>query len=326
MNEFEIIRRFFSHTYRDDAVRLGIGDDAAVIAPSPGQELVIAVDTMNKGRHFFADVPPVTLGHKILAVNLSDMAAMGATPRWALLAGSLEDSDADWLAAFCAGFYTLAEKYRIALVGGDTTRGATSFTLTIIGETPAGKAITRGGARVDDDIWVSGQLGDAALALAAIKKQVSLSPENIALLRQRLEIPEPRVALGLGLRDIATAALDISDGLSGDLRHILESSQVGARIELDAIPRSPILNAAFKENKTLALHCLLAGGDDYELCFTAPVSARAHIDAISQSLELPLTRIGQITADKSFHIIDENGRPLHRLPDAFDHFAHTTHA
>jgi len=321
LNEFELIRHFFQHPCHDNAVRLGVGDDAAVIAPSPGHELAVSTDTMNEGRHFFADVPPASLGHKNLAVNLSDMAAMGATPRWALLAGSLAHNDTDWLTAFSAGFFALADRYHVALVGGDTTRGATSFTLTILGEAPTGQAITRSGARVDDDIWVSGQLGDAALALAAMNKQIILPQQTLNGLRQRLEMPEPRVELGIHLRGIATAALDISDGLSGDLAHILDASHVGARIHLVDLPRSQTLNDFLNSNQALALNCLLAGGDDYELCFTAPPSKRTQIDTIAQSLAIPLTRIGEITDGKMLHVINENGEQINHLPRAFDHFA-----
>jgi thiamine-monophosphate kinase len=325
LNEFELIHRFFSRPPADGTVRLGVGDDAAVVMPTPGHELLLAIDTMAEGRHFFADVPPATLGHKILAVNLSDMAAMGAVPRWALLSGTLPNSDPDWLAAFSEGLFALAKRYDVSLVGGDTVRGPCSFTLTIVGEAPAGEALTRAGAQPDDDLWVSGTLGDAALALAAIQNRITLNPATLAVLRTHLETPEPRVALGLKLRRLAHAALDISDGLMGDLGHILNASDVGAEIELPLLPCHPSLTALLNgAERPLALHCLLSGGDDYELCFTAPPAARDALIALSNELALPLTRIGAITATPGFTVFDEQHHPLPALPAAYDHFPNGT--
>ena len=214
MNEFELIDRFFRRPVRDPAVRLGVGDDAAIVAPAPGCELALAVDMLVEGRHFLPDVDPAALGHKTLAVNLSDMAAMGATPRWALLGGALPADDADWLAAFCGGLFALAARYAVTLVGGDTTRGPRNLCLTIVGEVPAGTALTRAGARPGDDLHVSGRLGDAALALAALQGRASLPAATLAALRRRLDEPEPRVALGERLRGVATAAIDVSTGWS----------------------------------------------------------------------------------------------------------------
>ena len=327
LNEFELIRRFFNRPPAGGAVRLGVGDDAAVVTPTPGQELLLAIDTMVEGRHFFADVPPATLGHKILAVNLSDMAAMGAAPRWALLSGALPDNDPDWLAAFSDGLFALAARYDVSLIGGDTVRGTRSFTLAIAGEAPAGEALTRAGAKPGDDVWVSGALGDAALALAAMQHRITLDPTTLTALRARLETPEPRVALGLKLRSlsIAHAALDISDGLIGDLGHILNASGVGAEIELPRLPCHPALKALLNSaERPLALHCLLAGGDDYELCFTAPPNARDTLTALSHELALPLTRIGSITATPGLTVLDEQRRPLPALPTAYDHFPAVT--
>lgn len=321
LNEFELIRHFFSRPSNDAAVKLGVGDDAAIITPSPGCDIAVSTDTLNEGRHFFADVSPASLGHKVLAVNLSDMAAMGATPRWALLSGSMPDNDTGWLAEFTHGFYTLADQYQVSLVGGDTTRGPRSFTVTIIGEVPAGKALTRRGAQIDDDIWISGTLGDAALAVAALYRQIELDAETLSHLRPKLEQPQPRIELGLQLRGMASAALDISDGLIGDLNHILEVSSVGARIMLDNIPRSATLDSLLKTDKrALALHCLLAGGDDYELCFTAPASRRDALNVISNNLSLPLSRIGVITKETGLIVFDEQQQTLCDLPQAFDHF------
>lgn len=321
MNEFELIDRFFRRPVRDPAVRLGVGDDAAIVAPAPGCELALAVDMLVEGRHFLPDVDPATLGHKTLAVNLSDMAAMGATPRWALLGGALPADDADWLAAFCGGLFALAARYAVTLVGGDTTRGPRNLCLTIVGEVPAGAALTRAGARPGDDLHVSGRLGDAALALAALQGRAFVDAPTLAALRRRLDEPEPRVALGERLRGVATAAIDVSDGLVGDLGHVLASSRVGAEVELPSIPRAPALDEALRgTGRALALECLLAGGDDYELLFTAPPSARAHLASISGELGLTITRIGGIAAEPGLVVRDESGAPISALPQAFDHF------
>lgn len=321
MDEFALIARYFQRPVRDPAVRLSIGDDAAVVAPAPGMELVFSVDMLVEGRHFLPDVDPAALGHKTLAVNLSDMAAMGATPRWALLACALPDNDEAWLGAFSGGLFALANRHRVALIGGDTTRGPRNLCVTVVGEVPAGAAITRGGARAGDDVLVSGRLGDAALALAALQGRVALDGEALAALRQRLEWPEPRVALGERLRGIASAGLDVSDGLTGDLGHVLAASRVGAIVELSLVPRAPALDALLcTDMRPLALQYLLAGGDDYELCFTAPPAARPRLAAIALELGLPLTRIGSITAEPGLRIRDETGALLPDLPRAFDHF------
>jgi len=322
MNEFELIERFFRRAHRDPAVRIGIGDDAAVVAPAPGMELAFSVDMLVEGRHFLPDVDPSALGHKTLAVNLSDMAAMGATPRWALLAGALPDNDERWVAAFAGGLFALAERFGVALIGGDTTRGPRNLCVTIIGEIPVGSAMTRSGAAAGEDVYVSGVLGDAALALAALSGHTTVAADALVTLRQRLERPEPRVALGERLREVATAAIDVSDGLTGDLAHILAASSVGADVELARIPRSPLIaqRLATHDARKLALACLLAGGDDYELCFTAPPSARERVAAIARELSLPLTRIGVVTSSPGLHVRDEHGVALASLPAAFDHF------
>jgi len=322
VNEFELIERFFSWPPRSASVVLGAGDDAAIIAPTPGCELVASVDMLVEGRHFLADTDPARLGHKTLAVNLSDIAAMGATPRWALLAGALPQGDPEWLAAFARGFRALADTYGVDLVGGDTTRGPRNLCVTILGETPAGKALRRDGACPGDDLYVSGTLGDAALALAAIGGRSALDGAAFAAARARLEAPEPRVALGIALRGIASAAIDVSDGLTGDLGHILARSRVGARVELDALPRSSALASKLAgTERRLALDCILAGGDDYELLFTAPPKAASLVDAIAAKLALRLTRIGSIAASGGLVVVDEHGIALPALPHAFDHFA-----
>lgn len=321
MNEFALIERFFHRAVRDPAVRIGIGDDAAVVAPTPGMELAFSVDMLVEGRHFLPGVDPASLGHKTLAVNLSDMAAMGAAPRWALLAGALPDNDEHWLGAFAGALFALAHRYSVALIGGDTTRGPRNLCVTIVGELPPGAALTRGGARVGDDVLVSGRLGDAALALAVLQGRATLDDATLRALRQRLEWPEPRVALGQRLRGAATAALDVSDGLTGDLGHILDASRVGAVVDLPLVPCAPALAALLATDaRELALECLLAGGDDYELCFTAPPAARPLLAALAGELDLPLTRIGSITAEPGLRVRDERGAPLATLPRAFDHF------
>jgi thiamine-monophosphate kinase len=322
VNEFELIARFFTRPARAASVHLSVGDDAALLAPSPACELAVSVDMLVGGRHFFADTDPENLGHKTLAVNLSDMAAMGATPKWALFAGALPDSDAAWLAAFARGFHALADAHGVDLVGGDTTRGPLALCVTIMGEVPAGRALLRSGAHVGDDVYVSGVLGDAALAVAALKGRTALDTEALAAARARLETPTPRIALGVALRGVATAALDISDGLVGDLSHILERSAVGATVDMQAVPRSSALGRLLGgAERDLALECLLAGGDDYELCFTAPREAAAAVAAIAERTGVPLTRIGAITPGPGLVVRDEHGVPLSVLPRAYDHFA-----
>jgi thiamine-monophosphate kinase len=320
--EFDLIRRHFTRTPRDAAVKLGVGDDAAVVEVAPGMELVLAVDMMVEGRHFLPDADPEALGHKILAVNLSDIAAMGARPRWALLAGALPDADERWLAAFARGLFALADAHGVALIGGDTTRGPRNLCLTIAGEVPRGEAVRRSGASSDDDLWVSGRLGDAMLALAALQGRVAIGSDELGPLRECLERPLPRVELGMRLRGAASAMIDVSDGLVGDLGHVLAASGVGAIVDVASIPRSPALDTLLRgDARELALACLLAGGDDYELCFTAPPPQRSRIEAIGRETGVRVTRIGSTEASPGLRVRDESGHPLEALPRAFDHFA-----
>jgi len=320
LGEFELIERFFRRPTRHSV--LGVGDDAALLAPSPGALLAVSVDMLVSGRHFFADVDPEALGHKTLAVNLSDLAAMGAKPRWALLAGALPEADSNWLAAFARGFFALADAFEVDLVGGDTTRGPLNLCVTILGEVPAGEALLRSGARQGDAIYVSGTLGDAALAVAHHRGRISLGTDELRRCETALLRPTPRVALGERLRGIASAAIDLSDGLAGDLGHVLDASGVGATLQLAAIPRSEALNLRLRgTERALALECLLAGGDDYELCFTAPESRATDVDALARALPLALTRIGVIEKRAGLAVVDEEGRALPSLPRAFDHFA-----
>lgn len=316
LGEFDIISRFFSRPAAHAV--LGVGDDAAIVRPTPGQELVVATDMLLAGRHFLADADPARLGHKALAVNLSDMAAMGAQPRWATLAIALPEADAAWLEGFARGFYDLAARFGVDLVGGDTTRGPLALCVQILGEAPPGQALRREGARPGDDIWVSGELGDAALALAHQQQRLQLSSADLARYQRALDAPEPRVALGLALRGLAHACIDLSDGLLADLGHILERSRAGARLELDAIPCSAALAARFPEPG--ALECALAGGDDYELCFTAPARHRARIEIAARDCGVRVSAIGAIVPGAGIDVRDRKGAsvPLGRM--GFDHF------
>lgn len=321
MNEFELIDRYFRRTPHNADVRVGIGDDATVIAPAPGMEYALTVDMLVEGRHFAADADPRWVGHKALAVNLSDLAAMGALPRFALLAGALPRADEAWVAAFMEGFDALACQYDVELVGGDTTRGPRNLCITAIGELPAGTALTRKGAHPGDIVYVSGSLGDAALALAVAGGETDVEPAARVPLQRRLDAPDPRVPLGVALRGIATAAIDVSDGLVGDLGHIATASGVGATVKLMAVPCAEPLRAKLRGGeRELALRCLLAGGDDYELCFTVPPSQCDRIAALALALALPLTPIGEVSAEAGLVVRDGHGHPLAVLPHAFDHF------
>lgn len=316
-SEFELIARHFSRA--SPGARLGVGDDAALCTVSTGMELAVSTDMLLAGRHFLPDAEPEALGHKTLAVNLSDLAAMGARPRWALLAIALPEADEAWLSAFSQGFYALAGRYGVDLIGGDTTRGPLTLCVTILGEVEAGQALTRAGARPGDHVWVSGRLGGAALGLAQRQGRVGLDPPLAAACQQRLDRPEPRVALGRALRGLASAAIDLSDGLLADLGHILERSGVGAELEFARLPAEPALAADVPED--LARHCLLAGGDDYELIFTAPPAQEGAIAALAQRLGLPLTRIGRVVEGQALTVRDAQGRPLAIPARGYDHFA-----
>ncbi|MFN3593838.1 MAG: thiamine-phosphate kinase [Thiobacillaceae bacterium] len=316
-SEFELIARHFSRA--TPSARLGVGDDAALLQLEAGLELAVSTDMLLAGRHFLPEADPEALGHKTLAVNLSDLAAMGAKPRWALLAIALPQADEAWLSAFSRGFYALAGRFGVDLVGGDTTRGPLSLCVTVLGEVETGQALTRSGARPGDHVWVSGRLGGAALGLAHCQGRVNLDPRLAAECRLRLDRPEPRVALGRALRGLASAAIDLSDGLLADLGHILERSGVGAELELARIPADPALAAGVPEG--LARHSLLVGGDDYELIFTAPPAQEGAIAGLAQRLGFPLTRIGHIVAGADLVVRDVHGRPLALHERGYDHFA-----
>lgn len=322
MNEFDFIRRYLAAQKQpENGVALGIGDDAAVVRPSPGCDLHLSTDMLLQGRHFFADHPPDALAHKIVAVNVSDMAAMGAKPRWMLLSAALPQLDEDWLQAFCGSLFTQAQRYGMSLVGGDTTRGSLCFSLTVIGEAPQGQALRRSGARVGDDIWVSGSIGLAAAALRHRLGVFRLPESLLAACQERLLRPEPRPELGSRLLGTAHAAQDISDGLAQDLCHILRASKLAAEIDAAALPSSPELKRQLPYAGWLS--CVLDGGDDYELLFTAPPAARLRIEQIGRDCAVPLSRIGRTQpengADRLW--LRENGHLRPYAAQGFDHFA-----
>ncbi|TCV85434.1 thiamine-phosphate kinase [Sulfurirhabdus autotrophica] len=315
-SEFDLIHRYF--TRPAPSAILGVGDDAALIQPSPGMVLAVAADMLVAGRHFSYSDKAETVGHKSLAVNLSDMAAMGATPRWALLSLAIKDADEAWLQGFSEGFFALAQQFGVELIGGDTTSGPLNLSVQIMGEVPPGQALRRDGAQVGDEIWVSGTLGDAALGLANMQQRLVLTPAEAVACMAALHMPQPRVTLGLALRGMATAAIDISDGLLADLGHILERSNVAAEIEFDRLPASEIMRHHI-ENAT-AQQCLLAGGDDYELCFTVPAALHQKVSALSKKLDLPLTCIGSIKAGNELTLL-KAGKYMLFTVKGFDHFA-----
>ena len=319
-SEFDIIQRYF--TRPAPSAVLGVGDDAAVIKPSPGMELAISTDMLLSGRHFFADADPLGVGHKSLAVNLSDMAAMGAKPRWATLSlalpAELARENDKWLKAFSEGFFKLADAHQVELIGGDTTRGPLTICVTIIGEVAEGKALRRSGAWPGDDIWISGQLGGAALALAHWQGDIVLEPCEIEACLAALNTPAPRIDLGQRLIGLAHSAIDVSDGLLADLGHILKGSKASAIISMPAINCSAPLRKYLPH--PWAVKCLLGGGDDYELCFTAPRSKRPKIEALSHELVLPLTRIGQVGRGEGLVVLDAAGETVTLEATGYDHF------
>ena len=311
--EFDLIARIRARVATRADVVLGIGDDAALLAPPPGRQLVVTADTLNDGVHFPRGTSPADIGWKALAVNLSDLASMGAEPAWCTLSLSLPQSDPAWIEGFLDGFLDLAGQHGIALVGGDTTRGPLSIAVTAMGLVEPGRALRRDGARVGDEVWVTGTLGDAAGGLALLDR------EAVPALRARLDRPTPRVAAGRALAGIATACVAVSDGLLADLGHVCARSHVAARIDVDALPASAALREAFGEADRIALQA--SGGDDYELCFTAPADAGADIDAVSAQLGLRFTRIGRIVAGEGVHPVDAKSQPWSSPRRGYDHFA-----
>ena len=315
-SEFAVIRRHFTRPSRHAV--LGDGDDDALFSARAGMELAVSTDMLVLGTHFFAEADPRRLGPKALAVNLSDMAAMGAVPRWALLALAVPRVDQSWLRQFSAGLLALARAHDVDLVGGDTSRGPLNICVTIVGETPRDEALRRDGARAGDEIWVSGSLGDAALAVAHRKRRLRLRVNEIARCMRALDLPRPRVALGRALLGIAHSAIDLSDGLLADLGHICERSQLAAEVHLPAIPRSRTLErfAATQVGR----EALLAGGDDYELCFTAAPRAGDRLRAVAKRIGLRLTPIGVMRRGRGVRVLDASGRRIALDKLGFDHF------
>ncbi|PIT72111.1 thiamine-phosphate kinase [Limnohabitans sp. G3-2] len=319
MGEFDLIERFFKRPPRKADV--GIGDDCAVWSARAGHQLAFSADMLVEGRHFLSTVEPSRLGHKALAVNLSDLAACGATPQAFLLSLSLPRADEGWLSGFSQGLFQLADAHHCELIGGDTTQGPLNIAITVMGDVPVGQSILRSGAQVGDDIYVSGHLGDARLALEAFRGSVGLPQPVFDTARLRMELPTPRVALGMALRGIAHAMADISDGLLGDLGHILKASHVGAEIDLAAMPDLMQTSHLWSCPSDLALTCVLSGGDDYELVFCAPPSASEAIHAVSQACMTPITRIGRITGQPELVLRDAHGQIVPLKFRSFDHFA-----
>ena len=333
LGEFDLIQRFFKTGAKamrsddDQTIVLGIGDDCAILKPVVGEEIAITSDMLVEGKHFFSNANPALLGRKALAVNLSDLAAMGAKPLGFTLAIALPRPDPIWLEAFSKGLFAIANEFSCPLIGGDTTAGPLTISITAFGSIPTGKAIRRSGAKPGDDIWVSGTTGDARLTLAALRHEIAISEDALNHIEHRMHDPMPRVELGLRLREIASAALDVSDGLLGDLQHILNESQVNAEIFIERIPKSSTLQ---KQTENIQNQFAACGGDDYEICFTAPAAQQHAVEAISRDLNLPITRIGQITemnnSQARARLLKANGSLIGdteaaALLKSFDHFA-----
>lgn len=315
--EFNLIKQFFTRpTSNTD---LGIGDDAALIQVSAGHQLAVSTDMSVVDTHFFSDAAPYNIGWKSLAVNVSDMAAMGALPKWVTLSIALPNVNEDWLKAFSEGFFACAEAFNIDLIGGDTTQGKLNISVTILGEVPIGKALTRANAQVGDDIWVSGQLGHAALGLAHLQTgSIILTEQERDICLQALHSPQPRVTLGLALRDMAHSCIDISDGLLADLGHTLKASNTGATLQLENIPCMPTIQAQLQTENTQ--QAVLAGGDDYELCFTAAPSQADAIFMLAEQLNTRLTRIGEINNTNKLDVLFKD-KSINITQLGYEHFA-----
>ena len=332
MGEFDLIERFFKRPARRAA--LGVGDDCALLQLSVGTQLAVSSDMLVEGRHFLSTVDPFKLGHKALAVNLSDLAACGAKPLAFTLALALPSADEAWLAPFSQGLFALADAHDCELVGGDTTQGPLNICITVFGEVPvvAGRsqALLRSGAQAGDDVYVSGTVGDARLALEVFRGTVSVPAPVFEMARQRLEQPTPRVALGLALRGLASAAIDVSDGLLGDLGHILKQSGVGATLDTSQVLQLMACHKRYKSTVDAGLAdqlaeqwlgWALAGGDDYELLFSAPKALREQVAVAAQTSQTPVTRIGQIDAARGLRLLNEQGQSVPNIYTSFDHFA-----
>jgi thiamine-monophosphate kinase len=324
--EFELIERFFTRPARRAV--LGVGDDCALLQVAPGMQLAVSSDMLVEGRHFLSTVDPFALGHKALAVNLSDLAACGARPLAFTLALALPTAEAAWLEPFARGLLGLADTHDCELIGGDTTKGPLNICVTVFGEVPTGQALLRTGARAGDDLYVSGSVGDARLALEVFRGKLSVPQQVFSLARCRMEQPTPRVALGLALRGVATAAIDVSDGLLGDLGHVLKRSAVGATVDCDIVSKL-VATRALRVGDAAALELppaqwmdlALAGGDDYELLFTAPAHACAQVAAAAELSQTPVTRVGRIEAQRGLRLADAMGQSIPNRYTSFDHFA-----
>jgi len=315
-SEFEIIARHFTRPARSAV--LGVGDDCAIVRVPAELAMALTTDLLAEGTHFLPGADPLRLGHKALAVNLSDLAAMGADPRWFTLALALPDADEAWIAEFARGMFALADRFGVELVGGDTTRGPRTISITACGTLPPALALRRDGAASGEDVWLSGATGDAALGLAHLRGAARLSAAAARHCLARLETPLPLVELGRRLRGFAASAIDVSDGLVADLGHIAERSGVAIELWLGQIPRSKAL--AECADAALVRDCLLGGGDDYELAFTAPAARRAAILALAAELGLPLARIGRVRdGAPGVTVLDDAGTPV-TARSGYDHF------
>lgn len=316
LGEFDLIARYFTRTVKRAA--LGVGDDCALFAAAPGMQLAVSSDMLVEGRHFLPTVPPQRLGHKALAVNLSDLAACGARPMAFTLALAMPHVDEHLLDGFARGLLALADAHECELIGGDTTQGPFNICITVFGEVPHGQALLRSGAQAGDDLYVSGTLGDARLALEAFRGSVTLDASAFESTRLAMEQPQPRVALGMALRGVATSAIDVSDGFLGDLTHVLRRSNVGAEVWADALPRSAALG---RMSPAWQRECTLAGGDDYELVFTAPPQCAAQVAEAARHAQTVVTHIGRIDASPGvLRLLDGERRPLAGTYGSFDHF------
>ena len=320
MGEFDLITRYFTRPAKRAV--LGVGDDCALWQIQPGIQLAVSTDMLVEGRHFLSTVPPKRLGHKALAVNLSDLAASGAKPVAFTLALAMPRIDESWLQGFSAGLLALADQHTCELVGGDTTQGPLTICITVMGEVPPGDALLRQGAQVGDDIYISGSVGDARLALEVMRGQLSLSASDFESCRQRMEQPQPRIALGLALRGVANACIDVSDGLAGDLGHVLKASQVGAVLTTDWVQDSAAISVAMQSLPfARRLDMALAGGDDYELLFTAAPEQAEAVQHAANEADVSVTCIGRITTGSGLQVLDLQGVPMSRRFASFDHFA-----
>lgn len=318
LSEFEIISHYFTPLYAStDKTKLTVGDDCALLHPTCNMQLAISTDILVEGKHFFPQTDPTTLGYKCLAVNLSDLAAMGAKPMFFTLALVLPEANSIWLSQFSQGLLGLADEYNCKLIGGDTTKGPLTISITIFGEVPSGQALYRNAAKNGDDIWISGTIGDARLALAVYRNELILDLNIYKDIALRMHKPIPRVALGIALRGIAHAAIDVSDGLTGDLAHILKLSQVGARIYIDTLPISSILQ---QQSLEICRNFALSGGDDYELCFTAPTRLRQNVLLAAAHTKTTVTRIGIIEKSPGLRLVDINEKLIDITINSFDHF------